>query len=254
MPQLVISVRNVAEALLACQAGADLIDIKEPSRGSLGAPAAATIREIVRAVCGQVPISVALGELLDQNTGQEYDLDSGVLHGVRYVKLGLAGCAARSDWFGQWQVTIDRLPDDVEPVAVVYADANSRAPSVDAILAAAVSVAAPIVLVDTFEKWAGNLLAHWSLARTGDFVTNAHELGLQVALAGSLDLAAIGQLLPIGPDFIAVRGAVCSGSRQEGIDPNRLLRLVEVFRSLHVDGQTHSSAMTATHPSAMIDA
>ena len=35
-PQLVISVRDVNEALMAQRAGADVIDIKEPTRGSLG--------------------------------------------------------------------------------------------------------------------------------------------------------------------------------------------------------------------------
>ena len=36
MTRLVISVRNVAEAIAAAAGGADLIDLKEPNRGALG--------------------------------------------------------------------------------------------------------------------------------------------------------------------------------------------------------------------------
>ncbi len=37
MTRLLVSVRSAAEAEIALSAGADLIDVKEPSRGSLGA-------------------------------------------------------------------------------------------------------------------------------------------------------------------------------------------------------------------------
>ena len=43
MPKLLLSVRNALEANLALEAGVDLIDIKEPSAGPLGAASAAVI-------------------------------------------------------------------------------------------------------------------------------------------------------------------------------------------------------------------
>ena len=36
-PGLLVSVRSAAEAITALEAGADVIDVKEPSRGALGA-------------------------------------------------------------------------------------------------------------------------------------------------------------------------------------------------------------------------
>ena len=36
IPRLLVSVRNAEEALMAVRGGADIIDVKEPSKGSLG--------------------------------------------------------------------------------------------------------------------------------------------------------------------------------------------------------------------------
>ena len=64
MPRLLISVRNVDEAQLALAGGADLIDIKEPLRGSLGQADSSVIREIAFTIGPRAPLSAALGELL----------------------------------------------------------------------------------------------------------------------------------------------------------------------------------------------
>ena len=52
MTQLLVSVRDAAEALFAVAAGADLIDVKEPSRGPLGAPDRQTLDAVLAAVAG----------------------------------------------------------------------------------------------------------------------------------------------------------------------------------------------------------
>ena len=53
MPKLLVSVRNAHEAGLALDAGVDLIDVKEPSRGALGAASPRHIHEILRLVNGR---------------------------------------------------------------------------------------------------------------------------------------------------------------------------------------------------------
>ena len=62
-PRLLVSVRDAAEAEAALAGGADLIDVKEPSRGPLGRADAGVIRYVVKAVGGRAPVSAALGEL-----------------------------------------------------------------------------------------------------------------------------------------------------------------------------------------------
>ena len=59
-PGLLVSVRSAAEAITALEAGADVIDVKEPSRGALGAADCETIAAVVRAVAGRAPLRLHL--------------------------------------------------------------------------------------------------------------------------------------------------------------------------------------------------
>ena len=68
LPRLLISVRDLDEAQAALHGGCDILDIKEPHRGSLGMAPLDTIQQIVayaRREYPSVPITAALGEALD---------------------------------------------------------------------------------------------------------------------------------------------------------------------------------------------
>src|SRR6266496_2650971 len=97
-PGLLVSVRSVAEALTALAGGADVIDVKEPSRGSLGAADDDTISAVVRAVNGRAPVSAALGELVDLIGSPIGDGTPTLVDGVSLFKIGLARCRALNDW------------------------------------------------------------------------------------------------------------------------------------------------------------
>ena len=83
MPKLLVSVRSAGEARSALAGGADLIDVKEPSRGPLGAADPAVIRDVIAAVDGRVPVSAAFGEWLAW-AGKKAP------RGLHYAKWGLA--------------------------------------------------------------------------------------------------------------------------------------------------------------------
>ena len=55
--KLLVSVVDAAEARVAAAAGADIIDVKNPAEGSLGAPTPAVIAD-VRAAVPALPVSV----------------------------------------------------------------------------------------------------------------------------------------------------------------------------------------------------
>ena len=61
-PGLLVSVRNAVEAEVALGGGADWIDVKEPTRGALGAADPQTIQSVIQTVAGRTPVSVAVGE------------------------------------------------------------------------------------------------------------------------------------------------------------------------------------------------
>src|SRR5215468_9568595 len=87
-PGLLISVRDAAEAEAALRGGADVIDVKEPRRGSLGRADAATIAAVVACVAGRRPVSAALGELVEPGS------EAVPGPGLSFVKWGLAGTAS----------------------------------------------------------------------------------------------------------------------------------------------------------------
>jgi uncharacterized protein (UPF0264 family) len=227
MTRLLISVRSALEAASAADAGADLIDVKEPARGSLGAADRDTIRQVVDALAGRRPVSAAFGELRDEQGGDP----ATVPRTLNYAKIGLAGCALDADWAGGWQRWLNALPWQVQGVAVAYAD-NSTAQSPDPyeILRRACDFGCAAVLVDTFDKMAGGLLDAWPLAQLERFVEACRTSGRRIVLAGSLTEKTIRRILPLRPDFIAVRGAACSAGRAGTLDPEKVRHLVQLLK------------------------
>jgi uncharacterized protein (UPF0264 family) len=234
---LLVSVRSAAEAQVALSAGVDLIDVKEPSRGSLGAADTAVCEEVLGVVGGRRPVSVALGELLDE--AERVNSPAGPAGPSwragcipSFAKLGLAGAAALADWQARWTAAMHALPEGVQPVAVTYADwQGACAPPPLAVLAAAAAMDARTLLVDTHDKSHGNLLTHLTWSELTELSARAAAVNIRLVLAGSLDAEAIRAVLPLAPAYVAVRGAACAGSRTQAIDAARVKRLVELVRT-----------------------
>src|SRR5262245_45058743 len=127
--KLLVSVRCIDEVEPALKGGADVVDVKEPDRGSLGRADAHIIRGVVSYVAGRTPVNAAMGELID--APQYFSID-----GLRYVKWGLANLAGY-DWQGLLEKAARRLHSDnskCTSVAVAYADwQRANAPSPDAV-------------------------------------------------------------------------------------------------------------------------
>lgn len=216
MTQLLVSVRNADEAQAALDGGADLIDIKEPRHGALGAAGAAVwrdVHDVVHSRGGRRPLSAALGELLDDSS-LELAAQAAAFD---YVKVGLAGCRRRSDWPRRWAALQARIPAPACLVAVVYADAeNADAPEPWDVLHQARQMGLQTVLVDTWSKESGDLFAAFEPRALAKLATGARQSGMQLALAGSLRSATLPRALELSPDWIAVRGAACEQAEREG--------------------------------------
>jgi (5-formylfuran-3-yl)methyl phosphate synthase len=228
--QLLVSVRSADEVGPALAGGADIIDAKEPDRGSLGA----VDRDVLSRILQQVPddrgVSVALG---DVSRPEEV---GAAIHGLElpqrtsptYLKLGFAGVRS-PDQIGlliEHAVSVTgRMAASHRIVAVAYADserAGTMPPALIPSLAEAAGAAA--VLLDTHGK-DGRGLPEWlPSGALVDWVALARQAGLLAALAGSLrprDLALVGRA---HPDVVGVRGAVCSGGRQGQVSEDRVRR------------------------------
>lgn len=216
MTALLISVRDAAEAHDAVVAGADLIDIKEPRAGSLGAAAPETIADIVRVVAGRRPVSVALGELAHGLINlHQLDFE------FQFAKVGLAGCAQRRSWAADWQSALGEFPSDAAPVAVVYADwERAQAPAPYEMIDRGHRLGCRAMLIDTFDKRGPGLLGLWTLAELERTIAAARAAEMLVVIGGQIIDRDLPALLPLLPDYVAVRGAVCRGHRAARLDPD----------------------------------
>lgn len=230
-PQLIVSVRNAAEAEAAVAGGADLIDVKEPERGSLGPAEKGVLADVVAAVAGRRPVSAALGELLDS-----FWKEPSVVPHLAYAKWGLAGFQRHIPLF--WRAELDfavRRLAEVSPgcqaVAVAYADwQRAQAPSPDDVLTLAAKLRLGAFLIDTWKKDGSTALDWLTLEEIKQLRVRCRAAGVPIALAGSLGPTEIQKLLPLRPNWFAVRGAVCQGRRRGGVlDEGKVRGLVELL-------------------------
>jgi (5-formylfuran-3-yl)methyl phosphate synthase len=220
--KLLISVRNVQEARVALDAGVDLIDIKEPRRGSLGKADEAVIHEIAQLVNGRRAVSAALGELTDYTDSElSRPLPCPAL---QFVKVGLASCSADSHWPRRLATLCENVPASVGLVAVIYADwQTAAAPPPHEVLRNAANLKCQGVLIDTFDKSLPGLASLWQPAEIQEVVAAARTHKMISVLAGRISAGDVAQLLLRSPDYLAVRGAVCSPDRNGTIEASKIL-------------------------------
>ncbi len=233
---LLVSVRDAAEAAAALAGGAALIDVKDPTAGSLGAATAAAVAGVAATVRGSVPWTVAAGELRDEiaapGTIERWlgtiaaGVGGSVGGGPAAVKVGLAGLA-QTAWQPAFRDLMAGLPATTARVVVAYADwERVEAPHPLEIVEQAQGSSgvllnqgsSGVLLMDTADKSGPALLEACSEADLEAWVAAARSAGLAVALAGRLRLEAIPRLARLRPDVVALRSAVCSNNRFGPVD------------------------------------
>jgi len=254
LSNLLVSVRSAREAELIMHLDVGILDVKEPSRGGLGASDRETVRAIADAVRGpasKVDLSFSAGELMQWcyrfnekaggeatggSTGSSSSLSESLTqhYGVellgryRFVKVGLAGAAKQSneaefDWRNAWRELFADLPSPTRAVAVAYLDfrdCGAPAPS-EVVKLAGGEKSAEAVLFDTCYK-SGNLFSHFSITELSELVRNTRSLGLIPVVAGSvgLDCGLLGRGCLDFARFCR-RSRSCLSGRSRGGNPPR---------------------------------
>ena len=232
VPRLLVSARSTADAQAAIAGGCDILDLKEPARGSLGRPDPETIAAICHLTDAAIPttaISVALGEVAEWH-GDRGTTDSALPSNVAYAKLGLSRCRRDRNWPRRWQNVRNQIETatgrSLGWIAVIYADAGADAPAAEDVVDVAASTRCRGVLVDTFCKDGRQLLDHVSPETLAQWRTASHASGMLFAVAGSLRASDLPRLITVQPDVVAVRGAVCrDGLRDGDVCPEAVQRL-----------------------------
>jgi (5-formylfuran-3-yl)methyl phosphate synthase len=215
--KVLISPTSLEEARLAAEGGADIIDVKNTSEGSLGANFPWVIREIVDGLREYpVTFSATLGDLPFKPGTASLAAAGAAASGAQYVKAGLYGTRTLDEAITLMQ-SVSRACREYDPaitvVAAGYADYrrfNGLPPQT--IVQAAARSQANVVMIDTAIKDGSTLFDNMSVGAIRTFIAMAHEHHLAVALAGSIGTSHVPLLKELSPDIVGVRGAVCGNN------------------------------------------
>ncbi len=211
MTRFLASVRDASEVRLALAAGADVVDLKDPAAGALGALAPDAIARCIAAVGGRAEVSATVGDLPMEPEIVRAAVAAAAATGVDYVKLGLFPG-------GDPDACLDRLAGMIPTVRLILVLFADAAPPFDALPKAA-AIGATGVVLDTALKDGRSLLDHMPVARIAAFVAEARARGLLAGLAGALKAPDVPKLLKLTPDLIGFRGALCrNGARGARLD------------------------------------
>jgi uncharacterized protein (UPF0264 family) len=227
--KLLVSVVDRAEARLAVAGGVDVVDVKNPAEGSLGAPVPGVIAQVRGVVPAQLPLSVAIGDLPSLPGTAALAALGAARSGAAYVKLGLWGASTEEEAVAMLHAAREAVDGDAAVVAVTYADAArvaSRPLPPRALVAAARRAGVSGCLLDTAVKDGRGLLAWLSADALAELVAEAHDAGLEIGLAGELRAEDLPAIRATGADIAGVRSAACrDGRRTAALDPERIARL-----------------------------
>ena len=237
--KLLVSVVNKTEAIDSIKGGADIIDVKNPKEGSLGANFPRVIREVKKVISRNLELSATIGDLPNLPGTASLAALGAAVSGVDYVKVGLFGVKTSVDatvLMTEVVRTVKEFNLGLKTIACGYADFRYvgcvnplQLPLV------AHKSAADGVLVDVKIKVSkSNLFNFLGDEQLKQFVTQAHDYNLLAALAGSLGKEDIQRVHSLGADIIGVRGIVCSKKdRVDGkLEKEKVAELAKEIREL----------------------
>jgi FolB domain-containing protein len=212
MTLMLASVTGAAEAEAVLAGGVDIVDLKDPAKGALGALDVEVVADIVRTVAKRRPVSATIGDKLIEPRIVIDAVSAMAATGVDYVKVGIKSDATGADCVR----ALGSLASNARLVGVLFADGE---PDLD-LLKLMAKQGFVGAMLDTAIKGDRRLLDHMDVASLAGFVERCKEAGLMSGLAGSLEAPDVPRLLPLQPNYLGFRGALCRGrSRVAEIDP-----------------------------------
>ena len=241
--RLLASVRSANEVPMAVSGGADIIDAKEPNRGSLGAVSPEVLVRIQARVPLDLELSAALG---DVTTPLEVHTSMAALGVVprltpMFLKLGFSAVSRSRQIRALLELACSAAGEIGSPpprvIAVAYADhENAGCADSGTIWDAAAEAGVAGVLMDTWSKGSRHLFDWIEPEPVRDLVNQARCAGLLTALAGGLGPEQLPAACQVDPDIVGFRGALCQGGRDGKVSQARVRRLktlLEASDSVH---------------------
>ena len=239
MTQLLISVKNVKEALIALDAGVDIIDLKDPDNGALGALDIDTSANILHAINGAAIVSATT--IVSATVGEHHATLSDLIFDIRtrfelgadIVKIAVSELFYEADFM----IEMAKLTNEgVKIVAVFFADE-----SIDLeLLNKSQQMGFFGAMLDTKSKQQ-NLLQVQSDLQIFSQKCNQHQL--KYGFAGSLKSQDIVSLIKFNPTYIGFRGGVCENNmRKSALSACKVLDVKNMLHARNkINGKAHKA-------------
>lgn len=226
MTGMLASVNSLAEAKIVLAAQVDIIDLKQPAQGALGALPQADIAQIIAHCQVHCPISATIGDLpLEPELISNAVLSLAQLK-VNYIKIGLFPS-------GDLHATVAALQSlalvNSKLIAVIFADLPFQLEWLSMLKQANFAG----VMLDTMNKQHGGLTQLLSANAIAEFVQTARQHELLCGLAGSLRFSDIAELRVHQADYLGFRGALCA--HHDRVGQLDVAAINHIYHALHAD-------------------
>ncbi len=234
---------NEKEASAAIAGGADIIDVKNPQEGALGANFPWVIKRIREITPITIKVSCTLGEVPNLPGSISLAALGAASLGVDYIKVGLHGFKTSQEAICLLQ-NVNRAAKEcnsnIKVVAAGYADAE-RVGALNPLLIPEIASKAQVdvAMLDTAVKDGKNLFNFLTIAQLEKFVNSTHKFGLEAALAGSLRKEDLPVIYGLGADIAGSRGAACTNNdRVKGqITEKQVRELVQCIKQVEMQAK-----------------
>ncbi|PHS30689.1 MAG: hypothetical protein COA95_08260 [Methylophaga sp.] len=203
MSKWLASVQSLEEACTLLPALPDILDMKDPSKGALGALSLEAVSNIVSLIDKRCLTSATVGDLpMDASVIGEAMIAMAST-GVDYVKIGLFPDDNVIDCIEKLEEVVKNLEKPV--IAVLFADKNPNLELISYLKESGFSG----VMIDTAIKNGKGLRDHWDFEQITAFVERVEQQGMICGLAGALKIEDITELKPLKADYLGFRSALC---------------------------------------------
>ena len=225
MTGMLASVNSLDEAQFILNTSVDIIDLKQPEQGALGALSIETINKIVQTINKKKPVSATVGDLPMQPEIVFNAVSAMATTGVDYIKIGFF---PNGDWSGTLLKLTEITQKGYRLIAVIFADTQPDFSIIKSLKLAGFTG----VMLDTLDKSKGSLSEIMALSDIKEFVNRANNAQLLSGLAGSLKKEDIPQLLELKADYLGFRGALCEkNNRTAKLDTDSINLILTYFES-----------------------
>ena len=235
-----VSLKDIKEISNEILESIDILDLKNPSQGSIGSWETSKIKKAVALYKSQVKISATLGDIFcnEDFTKKIEQFDT---FNLDFIKFGLLSKNTNHLFEKIDLVSLREFKTDL--VCVVFVDKQVDLENVLHNLKFLKRKGINNILLDTFRKNNGDLLSYCDIFFLKNFITKCKKYQINIGLAGGVNERQLPSLIELRPSIIGLRSAVCSSNnRNLVIEKERVQKLSSYFNFCSIKATERAGA------------